>query len=154
MSESVEQVLLVDPNVLESWEQKVNSLMEEFVKERLTLKVYSKNGKPNTKIHCKIHGIDYGRGEVSLVARTVRNFKNNHIKTWSHQRHISMLGINQIPSHNREKKTTMARDQLDIDQEIKILHDFNQTQEPNFFKVVEATLANYEDKKKVRVECT
>ena len=27
-------------------------------------------------------------------------------------------------------------------------------QEPNLFKVVEVTLANYEDKKKVRVECT
>ena len=27
-------------------------------------------------------------------------------------------------------------------------------QEPNLFKAVEATLANYEDKKKVRVECT
>ena len=48
----------------------------------------------------------------------------------------------------------MARDQLEIDQAIKLLHDFNQKQEPNLFKVVEATLANYEDKKKLRVECT
>ena len=44
----------------------------------------------------------------------------------------------------------MASNQLEIDQEIKLLHDFNQTQEPNLFKVVEATLANYEDKKKLR----
>lgn len=119
--------------------------MEEFVKEKLTLKV---------KIRCEICGIDYGTGEVSLVARTVRNFKNNHMKTGSHQRHISMLGINEIPSCNREKQTTVARDQLEIDQAIKLLVDFNQTQEPNLFKVVEETLANYEDKKKVRVECT
>ena len=40
VSKSVEQDVLVDPNVLASWEQKVNSLMEEFVKEKLTLKVY------------------------------------------------------------------------------------------------------------------
>ena len=39
VSESVEQVV-VDPNVLASWEHKVNSLMEQFVKEKLTLKVY------------------------------------------------------------------------------------------------------------------
>ena len=76
------------------------------------------------------------------------------MKTRSHQRHISMLGINEIPSCNREKQTIMATYQLDIDQAIKIPHDFNQTQEPNLFKVVEATLANYEDKKKVRVKCT
>ena len=54
-------------------------------------------------------------GEVSLAAPTVRNFKKNHMKIGSHQRHISMLGINEIPSCNREKKTTMARDKLDID---------------------------------------
>ena len=65
-----------------------------------------------------------------------------------------MLGINEIPSCNIQKKTTMASDQLEIDQVIKLLHDFNQTQEPNLFKVVEAALTNYEDKKKVRVECT
>ena len=41
VSESVEQVVAVDPNVLASWEHKVNSLMEEFVKEKITLKVYS-----------------------------------------------------------------------------------------------------------------
>src|SRR5713101_3241870 len=66
VSESVEQVV-VDPNVLASWQHKVNSLMEEFVKEKLTLKVYLENGKPNIKIHCEICGIDYGTGEVSLV---------------------------------------------------------------------------------------
>ena len=76
------------------------------------------------------------------------------MKIGSHQHHISMLGINEIPSCNKEEITTMARDQLDIDQAIKIIHDFNQTQEPNLFKVVEETLANYQDKKKVRVECT
>ena len=62
VSESVEQVVLVDPNVLASWEQKVNSLMEQFVKEKLTLKVYSENGKPNIKNCCEICGIDYGMG--------------------------------------------------------------------------------------------
>ena len=77
------------------------------------------------------------------------------MKTGSHQRHISMLGINEIHSCNKEKTTTIDRDQLEIDQAIKLnLYDFNQMQEPNFFKVVEETLANYEDKKKVRVECT
>ena len=65
-----------------------------------------------------------------------------------------MLGINEIPSCNIQKQTTMASDQLEIDQAIKLLHNFNQTNEPKLFKVVEATLANYEDKKKVRVECT
>ena len=39
VSESVEQVVAVDPNVLASWEHKVNSLMEEFFKEKLTLKL-------------------------------------------------------------------------------------------------------------------
>ena len=66
-SESVEQVVL-DPNVLASWEHKVNRLMEEFVKEKLTLKVYLENGKANRKISCEIYGIDYGTGEVSLAA--------------------------------------------------------------------------------------
>ena len=68
VSESVEQDVLVDPNVLEYWEHKVNSLMEEFVKEKLTLKVYSENGKPNIKIHYEMCGIDYGMREVSLEA--------------------------------------------------------------------------------------
>ena len=76
------------------------------------------------------------------------------MKIGSNQRHISMFGINEIASCNREDMTIMAIDQLEIDQAIKLLHDFNQTHEPNLFKVVEATLANYEDKKKVRVECT
>ena len=118
----------VDPNVLASWEHKVNSLMEEFVKEQLTLKVYLENGKPNINIFCEICGIDYGTGEVSLEARTVRNFKNNHMKTRSHQHHISMLGINEIPSCNIQNKTIMASDQLEIDEAIKLLHDFNQMQ--------------------------
>ena len=64
MSKLVGQVVLVDPNVLASWEHKVNSLMEEFVKENLTLKVYLENGN----IHYEICGIDYGMGEVSLAA--------------------------------------------------------------------------------------
>ncbi len=76
------------------------------------------------------------------------------MKTGTHQHHISMLGVHKIPSCNKEKKTTVARDQLEIDQEIKLLHDFNQKQENNLFRVVEEILANYEDKKKVRVECT
>ena len=61
--ESMEKFVVVDPNVFASWEQKVNSLMEEFVKERLTLKVYSENGKPNIKICYEICGIDYGTGK-------------------------------------------------------------------------------------------
>ena len=102
-------------------------LMEEFVKENLTLKLYSENGKPNIKISCEICGIDYGMGKVSLAAWIIRNFKNIHMKTGSHQRQISMLGINEIPSGNKENQTTVARDQLDIDQAINLLHDFNQT---------------------------
>ena len=102
VSKSVEQVV-VDPNVLAYWQHKVNSLMEEFVKEKLTLKVYLENGKPYIKIHCEIYGIDYGTGEVSLAAQTIRNFKNNHMKIVSHQRQISMLGINKISSGNKEK---------------------------------------------------
>ena len=101
---SMEQVVLVDPNVMESWEQKINSLMEEFVKERLTLKVYSENGKTNINIHCEICGIDYGMGKVSLAARTVRNFKNNHMKIGFHQRLISMLGINEIPQVKKKSR--------------------------------------------------
>ena len=68
VSKLVEQVLLVDPNVLASWEQKVNSLMEEFVKEKITVKIYSENGKPDIKIHCEIFFIDYRMREVSLAA--------------------------------------------------------------------------------------
>ena len=60
--DSMEQVVAVDPNVLASWEHQVNSLMEEFVKEKITLKVYLENGKPNIKIHYEICGIDYGTG--------------------------------------------------------------------------------------------
>ena len=48
----------------------------------------------------------------------------------------------------------MVGDQFEIDQAIKLLDDFNKTQDPNLFKVVEATLAGYEDKRKVKVECT
>lgn len=47
----------------------------------------------------------------------------------------------------------MVGDRFEIDQAIKLLDDFNKTQDPNLFKVVEATVANYKDKKKVRVEC-
>ena len=54
-------------------------------------------------------------GEVSSTARIVHNFKNNHMKIGSHQRHISMLGINEIPSFNRENNTTIDIHQLDID---------------------------------------
>ena len=116
VSESVEQVV-VDPKVLTSWELKLNIFMEFFFGEKLTLKVYLENGKPNIKIHCEICDIDYGTGEVSLALRTFRNFTNHHMKTTTHQRHISMLGINEIPSCNKEKQTTVARDQLEIDQD-------------------------------------
>ena len=59
---------MVNPNVLTSWEHKVNSLMEEFAKEKLTLNVYSENGKPNINIRCEFFGIDYGTREVCLAA--------------------------------------------------------------------------------------
>ena len=48
----------------------------------------------------------------------------------------------------------MVGDRFHIDQSIKLLDDFKKTQEPNLFKVVEETLADYTDMKKVRVECT
>ena len=47
----MDQAIAVGTNVLASWEHKVNILMEEFVKEKLALKLYSRNGKPNIKIH-------------------------------------------------------------------------------------------------------
>ena len=80
VSKSMEQVVVVAPNVLASWEQKVNSLKEEFVKEKLTLKVYLENGKPNINISCEICGIDYGMGEVSLAMKTIHNFKKSYEK--------------------------------------------------------------------------
>jgi len=48
----------------------------------------------------------------------------------------------------------MVGDWFHIDEAIKFLDDFNETQEPNLFKVVESTLTDYNDLKKVRVECT
>ena len=71
----VEQNIGVDSTVLESWEQKVNSLMEEFVEENLTLKLYSEKGTPKINICCESCGIDYGTWEKSLAARTLRKFK-------------------------------------------------------------------------------
>ena len=62
--------------------------MEEFVEEKLTLKVYSEKGTPKIKIHCEICGIDYGIGEISLEAWRLRNFKNNHMKIGAHERNI------------------------------------------------------------------
>lgn len=53
-----------------------------------------------------------------------------------------------------EKKIIVVRVRFEIDQAIKLLDDFNKTQEPNLFKVVEATLVGYEDRKKVRVKYT
>ena len=100
--DSVEQNIGVDSTVLASWEQKVNSLMEEFVEEKITLKVYSEKGTSKIKIHFESCGIDYGTGEISLVARALRNFKNNHIKTWAHQRNISMVGSSKTTSRNIE----------------------------------------------------
>ena len=38
----MEHDIVVDPNLLASWKQKMNSLIEEFVNEKITLKVYSK----------------------------------------------------------------------------------------------------------------
>jgi len=151
---SVEEATIVDSCVLASWEKKVKSLMEEFVNEKLTLKVYSEKGESKIKIHCEICGIDYGTGDVSLVARTMRNFKNHHMKTTSHQQRLSMPSGSEIPSCKKVQQTTVVGDRFHIDQAIKLLDDFNKTQEPNLFKVVEATLADYKDMKKVRVECT
>ena len=51
MIEKKEEQVVDDPNVLASWKHKVNSLMEAFAKEKLTLKVYLENGKPNIMIH-------------------------------------------------------------------------------------------------------
>lgn len=49
----VEQTIVVDPNVLASWNLKVNILMEEFVNEKITLKVYLEKRKPKINIHCE-----------------------------------------------------------------------------------------------------
>ena len=65
-----------------------------------------------------------------------------------------MLSGSEIPSCNEVQQTVMVGDQFHIDQAIKLLDDFNKTQEPNLFKVVEATLADYKDMEKVRVGCT
>ena len=103
--DSIKQNIGVDSTILASWEQKVNSLMEEFVEEKLTLKVYSEKGTPKIKIHCESCGIDYGTREIYLEARTLRNFKNNHMKTWAHQRNISRVGSTETPSCNIERNT-------------------------------------------------
>ena len=132
----------------------MNSLVEDFVEEKLTLKVYSKKGTPKTNIRCESCGIDYGTREIYLEAQTLRNFKNNHMKTWAHQCNISRVGSSETPSCNIERKTSVVGDQFEIDQAIKLLDDFNKTQDPNLFKVVEATLAGYEDKRKLKLECT
>ena len=65
-----------------------------------------------------------------------------------------MLGTSEIPSCNIVWKTIVVGDWFEIDQEIKLIGDLNKTKEPNLFKVVEETQENYEDNKKVRVECT
>jgi len=44
MSLLVEQAIEVDPSLLASWEKKLKGLMEEFINEKLTLKVYSEKG--------------------------------------------------------------------------------------------------------------
>ena len=101
--------------------------MEEFFNEKLTLKVYSENGESKVKIHCEIYGIDYGSGDVSLVVRTMRNFKNHHMKIGSHQQHLSMPSGSEIPSCNKVQKTTVVGDRFHIGQAIKLLDDFNKT---------------------------
>ena len=100
----MEQVIVVNPNVLASWEQKVKILMEYFVNEKLTLNVYSENGKPNVKIHFEICGIYYGIGDLSLAVQTTCNFKNKHMKIGVIQNNLSMLGDNEIPSCNKHNK--------------------------------------------------
>ena len=76
------------------------------------------------------------------------------MKIVARQQCLSMQSGSDIPSCNKVQQAMMVGDQFNIDQEIKLLDDFNKTQEPNLFKVVEETLASYEDKIKVRVECT
>jgi hypothetical protein len=133
----------------------VNSLMEQFVGEKLSLQVSSEKGKPQINILCENCGVAYGTREISLASRTFINFKNSHIKSTTHQRNILAVGNSQIPSCNDEAtQTTMVGDRFEIEQAIKLLNDFNKTQDPDLFKVVEATLAEYEDKRKVKVECT
>ena len=76
------------------------------------------------------------------------------METRAHQQRLSMPSGSEIPSCNKVQQTMMVGDQFHIDQAIKHLYDFNKTQEPNLFKVVEETLVDYKDMKKVRVECT
>jgi len=64
------------------------------------------------------------------------------MKIGAHQQHLSMPSGSEIPSCNEVQKKMIVGDQFHIDQAVKILDDFNKTQEPNLFKVVEETLAN------------
>ena len=129
--------------------KKVKSLMQEFFNEKITLKVYSEKGESKIKIHCEICGIDYGTCDVSLVAWTTCNFKNHHMKIGTHQQCLSMPSGSEIPSCDKVQQITVIVDWFHIDQEIKLLYDFNKKQEHNLFKVVEATLTDYKDMKKV-----
>ena len=69
------------------------------------------------------------------------------MKTRTHQQRLSMPSCSEIPSCNEVQQIVMVGDQFHIDQSIKLLDDFNKTQEPNLFKVVEAILADYKDTK-------
>jgi hypothetical protein len=51
-------------------------------------------------------------------------------------------------------QTIMVGDRFKIEQEIQFLNHFNKTQNIDLFKIVEETLAEYEDKRKVTLECT
>ena len=75
------------------------------------------------------------------------------MKIGAYQCNISRVGSSETTSCNIEGHTKIIGERFDIEKFIKLLDDFNKTQDPNLFKVVEATLAGYEDKRKVKVEC-
>lgn len=126
--------------------------MKEFFIEKITLKVYSQKGESKINIHFEICGIDYGIGDVSLAAWTTCNLKTIIWKKGpinnAYQCQVVVKFLH-VMKYNRqwwfEINFILIQQSKD---------DFNKTQEPNLFKVVEATPANYKDMKKVRVECT
>ncbi|KAH9292376.1 hypothetical protein KI387_042438, partial [Taxus chinensis] len=153
-SESVEQVVVIDINLLKKWEDKLNELKEKFFLEKLSLKQCLKEGKPQIKLHYGACGIDYGSGDISSTIQTICNYKNSHMKSEKHQHKITTIGNSESPSCNQITPKKVSGDRSEIEHAIKILHDLNKTQDSDLFKVVEATLGEYADKRKVKVECT
>lgn len=68
--------------------------------------------------------------------KIILNFRNKHMKTMSHRHHILIEENGENHPNRIEKQETVVIDQFEIDQAIKLLNDFDKTQEPNFFKVV------------------